>query len=151
MTHRWMWAIALTTLMTSCSSGTTATQQEVKETMATLEDTLWSLHTLNGREAGAGADGRRVDLMLESESGRAAGFSGCNRYTGGYTIEEGEDGTARLRFGPAAGTMMACPEGMELEREYLQTMGRVSGYRLRGEDLELLEGDTVVATFRRTF
>ncbi len=115
---------------------------------AQLQDTVWQLHTLNGEEAGAGAGGRRVDLLLESDSGRASGFSGCNRYTGGFTVEQGDDGPAGLSFGPAAGTMMACPEGMELEREYLQALARVTGFRLRGDNLALLDGDTVLATFK---
>jgi heat shock protein HslJ len=47
-----------------------------------------------------------------------------------------------------AGTMMACPDGGELERNYLQVLGRVNAFRLEGDTLSLLAGPEVVATFR---
>jgi putative lipoprotein len=112
-----------------------------------LEGTRWGLEVLNGRPAPAGAGGKPVDLTLDPDEGRAAGFSGCNRFTGGYTLEQRPDGSPGLSFGPAAGTMMACPEGMELEREFLQTLPKTTGYRLRGGRLTLLADGAELATF----
>jgi heat shock protein HslJ len=60
---------------------------------------------------------------------RVAGRSGCNRFTGGYTLT-GES----LRFGPLASTMMACPEPqMALERQFLDTLEQVSLFAI-GDD-----------------
>ena len=60
----------------------------------------WVVQALGGT-ALAGA-GRRPDLTFGPE-GRAHGSSGCNRFAGSYGLS-GEG----LRFGPLAGTRMAC-------------------------------------------
>jgi heat shock protein HslJ len=52
-----------------------------------------------------------------------------------------------LSFGPLAGTMMACAEGGDLERRYLDALAGVTAFRLEGEVLSLLSGGEVVATF----
>ena len=44
--------------------------------------------------------------------------------------------------------MMACAEGDVAERAYLQTLGGVDAYRIRGSTLALLKGSEVVATFK---
>ena len=43
---------------------------------------------------------------------------------------------------------MACPDGGEVERQYLQALGRVDNYRMEGETLTLAAGSEVVATFK---
>jgi heat shock protein HslJ len=44
--------------------------------------------------------------------------------------------------------MMACPDGADLERNYLQALGRVTAFRMEGDTLSLLAGSEVLATFR---
>jgi heat shock protein HslJ len=39
-----------------------------------------------------------------------------------------------------AGTMMACPTGMDLERRLLESLEKVEGWRIRGSHLEMLDG-----------
>jgi putative lipoprotein len=113
----------------------------------TLEGTTWILRTLGSSHAVTGADGRSLDLQLVAAEQRAAGFSGCNRYTGGYSLEgESEHGTP-LSFGMMAGTLMACPEGGGIEQPFLQMLGTVTAYRLEGEVLSLLADGEVVASF----
>ena len=52
------------------------------------------------------------------EGGRVSGFSGCNRFTGGYTVDRD-----RLTIGNLAGTMMACPEpAMAVEKAFLSAL-----------------------------
>ncbi len=113
-----------------------------------FEGTVWELQTLAGEAAPAGAGGKTVDLQFLAEEKRAAGFSGCNRYTGSYDPEGASEHGSSLKLGPMAGTMMACPEGTELERNYLQALGRVTGFRLDGDTLSLLAGPEVLATFK---
>ena len=113
-----------------------------------LEGPRWVLATLGGEAATTGAGGKPVDLEFLSAEARAAGFSGCNRYTGGYSREGASEHASPLSFGNLAGTMMACMEGDELERSYLQMLGRVDGFRLQGDTLSLLAGPEVLATFR---
>jgi heat shock protein HslJ len=38
-----------------------------------------------------------------------------------------------------AGTMMACPTGMEQEQRFLQAIEKVESYRIRGSHLEMLD------------
>ena len=113
-----------------------------------LEGARWVLDTLGGEAAATGAGGRAVDLEFLAEDQRAGGFSGCNRYTGGYRRDGASEHAGPLAFGQMAGTMMACQEGDELERAYLQMLAQVDGFRLEGEVLSLLRGPDVLATFR---
>jgi putative lipoprotein len=113
-----------------------------------LEGTVWVLQTLAGEPAPAGAGGKAVDLQFLADDKRAAGFSGCNRYTGGYDFEGVAEHGSPLKLGPIAGTMMACPDGADLERNYLQALGRVTAFRMEGDTLSLLAGSEVLATFR---
>jgi heat shock protein HslJ len=44
--------------------------------------------------------------------------------------------------------MMACAEGMETEKAFLEALGRVSGWKIAGQQLELLDtAGNVVARF----
>jgi putative lipoprotein len=113
-----------------------------------LENTVWVLATLAGEPAPAGAGGKTVDIQFTGDDKRAAGFSGCNRYTGGYARDGVSEHGSPLKLGPMAGTMMACPDGGDLERNYLQVLGRVNAFRLEGDTLSLLAGPEVLATFR---
>ena len=91
------------------------------------------------------AKGNGVTLAF-MEDGKVGGSSGCNRYTGGYTIEGGHS----LSFGPLAGTRKMCPPPlMELETLALETLSAVEGVYVRdGSTLELYGADeTLLATF----
>jgi heat shock protein HslJ len=44
--------------------------------------------------------------------------------------------------------MMACPEGLEAEKAFLEALPRVAGWRIKGVHLEMLDaGGAVVARF----
>jgi hypothetical protein len=82
------------------------------------------------------------------EDGRVGGSSGCNQYTGSFTIQGGHS----LSFGPLAGTRKLCPPPlMELEQLTLQTLEAVRGVYVRGGSrLELYgEDEMLLATFAR--
>ncbi len=62
-------------------------------------------------------DGVRQTLTFDSD-GSVYGDSGCNRFTGGYTIK-GD----RIKIGPLASTLKACPEPiMGAEMAFLTTL-----------------------------
>ena len=84
-----------------------------------------------------------VTLRVEAD-GKLGGFSGCNRYFGQWTEQDG-----RVSFGPMGSTRMACPEpAMALETRYLGAMGRVAGRRFEDGDLLLLdESDRSILRF----
>jgi heat shock protein HslJ len=62
---------------------------------------------------------------------------------GSYTLKGSE-----LTFGPVAGSMMACVDGMDLEREFLEALPRVAAWRVAGVHLELTDArGAVIARF----
>jgi heat shock protein HslJ len=109
---------------------------------AMLESTEWSLLELDGKTA-IGAGQRPLTLKLDPAAKRAAGFAGCNQYSGSYELS----GTS-LKFGPMVMTKMACSEAMDTESAYAEALGKVTGWRITGGNLELLAGETVVAKYR---
>lgn len=116
---------------------------------ASLDETRWGLETLEGEPAGTGAGGKQVDLEFMPQEQRVGGFAGCNRYSGSYSREGSTERGASLAFGEnMAVTMMACPDGMELEQRFLKVLARVDTFRLDGNVLTLLQGAEQLATFR---
>ena len=76
-------------------------------------------------------EGRGQTLRLDN--GHLSGYSGCNRYVGGYVL----DGD-RLTLGPIATTRMACePEAMEAEAEFLSALGAATRLVTSEEELVL--------------
>ncbi len=75
-------------------------------------------------------------MVLTSEGAQVHGFSGCNRFTGSYELNEGQ-----LRFKPLASTRMACMDGMEQEQRFLEALGEVVRFTLSGDNLALYTGD----------
>ncbi len=108
---------------------------------------VWILETLEGETAPLGSRSQPIELQLDAAESRVAGFSGCNRYSGGFSGDGKSTHGTPIKFGPMAGTLMACPDGGDTERRYLQALGRVDAYRMEGEKLVLLSGADVVATY----
>lgn len=101
-----------------------------------LRGTYWKLVELDGAPVGPFGDRRREPhLVFATDEERVSGSSGCNRFTGGFTID-----AAKLSFAPLAATKMFCFEGAELENRLFAALSTVEGYRLAGSTLELLLG-----------
>ena len=95
---------------------------------ATLENTYWKLMRL-GSEL-------EPHFILQPDQKRVAGSGGCNRMMGSYTL----DGS-KLTFSQMAGTMMACAQGMDVERAFHAALPRVASWRVDGEKLELFDAE----------
>ena len=76
--------------------------------------------------------------------GRYSGQAHCNRYTGGYLRPE----PGRLTISGGATTLAACPPP-SVAGEFMQAIGTVTGYEVRGEELRLSFGDGGMLTFAR--
>lgn len=98
-----------------------------------IEGPMWLL-----TDAGDGADASAADSTLTFQGGTASGNSGCNSFTGSYTI----DGDS-LTFGNLASTAMACadPAVDELETVVLAGLGATKSYKMVGETLVLEDAD----------
>jgi heat shock protein HslJ len=101
-----------------------------------LGDTTWTVVELEGRPIdGDGAP----NLVLDLEESRVTGFAGLNRLMGTFSLAQDE-----LEFGLLATTLMAGTDtAMELERRFLDTLARITSYRLDGRSLDLLADDEI--------
>jgi putative lipoprotein len=90
-------------------------------------------------------DTRRAEITFTTEGG-AHGTSGCNRFMGGFTLAG-----AALRFGPVAGTRMACePPAMEQEHRLHEALAATRGWRMDGATLSLTDASgTSLLTLKR--
>lgn len=101
-----------------------------------LTETYWKLTEIDGQPAALGAGERELHMVLTSEGNHVRGFSGCNRFTGSY-----EQNESQLRFKPLAATRMACREGIEQEQRFLDALGSVMRFSIRGDSLTFYTGD----------
>jgi len=113
---------------------------------AALEGGSWTLTELNGKAFAAPASGRGAPILaFDAAKKSVSGFSGVNRFFGGYT----RDG-AKLKFGALAGTEMAGPpEAMQAESAYHAALASVTGWQIADGALALLSEAKVVARFTR--
>ena len=77
-------------------------------------------------------DGVRQTVTFDDQ-GRVFGDSGCNRFTGGYTVKS--DGT--LKVGPLASTMMFCEGKMDAEQIFLNKLQNAVGYHATDTKLKI--------------
>jgi copper homeostasis protein (lipoprotein) len=111
---------------------------------ATLENTSWKLTGLGDSPVRAPSPQREAYFLLDPANHRVSGSGGCNRLAGSYELNGDQ-----LKFGQMAGTMMACPEGMDTERAFLQSLGQVTRWKITGQSLELYDADgKVLAKFK---
>ena len=103
---------------------------------APLETTYWKLTRLGDRPVIVAVKKSEPHFVLDSKTKRITGSGGCNRFTGSY-----QRNADRLTFGKIAMTFMACPEGMETEREFMAALEQVRSWKIFGEDLELFDGN----------
>lgn len=71
---------------------------------------------------------RKPVLHLEPAKGRAAGTTGCNRFSGAVTL-----GAGTIQFGPMTLTKMFCPG--DGEQRFLEALQQVNAYVLEGTSL----------------
>lgn len=103
----------------------------------------WTLTELRGK---AVTLQRAPFIEFNAQGGRAAGFAGCNRFSGNYKLTG-----AALAFGSAVATRMACPgEAMSVEDSFLKMLSEVASHQLTGSELKLLSsGGQILAVFRK--
>jgi heat shock protein HslJ len=111
-------------------------------TNTTLEGVSWRLSTLAGKAPQLATAASRP-VTVRFEAGRVSGFSGCNTFTGSYTI----DGD-RVTLGRLATTMMACPEPeMALESAFHSALSGTVHYSIHADQLRLIAASGTVLVF----
>lgn len=104
-----------------------------------IADIEWHPLTIGG---GGVPDGAAAVIRFQQD-GTIAGNTGCNRFTGTYSLEG-----SRIDIGPLATTRMACPDmAMELEDRILASLDSVDTFDRSGATLTLRDASgTVVAS-----
>lgn len=105
-----------------------------------LEGSRWIATMINNGRGGVASlvEGTVVTAEFGTD-GRVAGSGGCNRFSGGYTLQGNS-----LAIGPVASTKMAClePEGVgQQESAYFAALARVASWSFRDDRLQLRDAD----------
>lgn len=79
-----------------------------------------------------------ITLAFDAKENRASGFSGCNRYSGSYTLDHNQ-----LRFGAMMSTKMACADDARnrTEQQFLEALAHVDSYAYEQETLTLYDAN----------
>jgi len=131
--------LALALLMVQCKA------THVSTSKPSFENTHWRLSEMNGNPI-ITLDGSRdvyIAMALEKGQKRITGFAGCNSLTGGYTLSED-----KVKFVIATTKKMCPEEQMAVEDFLLKALSSATSYKIEGDVLELLEGETMLATFK---
>lgn len=102
---------------------------------ASLEGTLWELHTfVEGDAATSLVDG--TEITAQFANGQVSGTAGCNQYSGTYTLEN-----TTIAIDLESFTMMACPQSvMQQEDTFVMALESSSQLGLEQDQLTLIHG-----------
>ena len=141
-TYNSMLFTALLIAVASAGCSTSARKEVAQATPSTLLDTHWRLMQVGEVVVPNPAGSRQVYFSLQSQNSNVVGFSGCNSMFGHYVLAGGQ-----LKFDQMGGTKMFCDVRMELEQRFLAMFQYVSGWKIAGNTLTLLnvENGTVAA------
>jgi heat shock protein HslJ len=104
---------------------------------ASLENTNWNLARMAGKDVAA-SDAQRIPyIFLDPAGDRLSGSGGCNRLSGTYRLDK-----QTIRFGPTGLTMMACPTGMDREKDFMEALGATRQWKIQAHELEFYDQDS---------
>lgn len=99
-----------------------------------IENTTWIISTMEGKDMSQSeTKGKDVHFILHTEGLRVSGYSGCNTFTGTYTLEDGN----RISFSKMASTRMMCPDSKINESQLLGIFELADNYTLNDGKLSL--------------
>lgn len=137
-------AVVVTLLtMTACNSNEPQPPASSSDEVTyELAGTRWALMQLGDKPVTISDGGREAYIVLNSTDGGVVGYAGCNRISSKY-----KQTGAQLSFGDVIATRMFCPD-MPTETALLDAIKATAGWRIKGSQLELLNGQqTPVARF----
>jgi len=113
---------------------------------AHLENTYWKLAEMNGMPVETPDNAREVHIVLSAEKDEkhVKGFGGCNGLGGSYTVEGN-----KIKF-QVLSTKMFC-DRMEVENYLTKALGDADTYQIKGETLELFQGNTFLIRFNSVY
>lgn len=141
-------ALVMTSMLMSSSlliSGCQVTDSEAKAAnheaqlqqtvaKASFENTQWQLSEIAGEKVLLQPQQKPINMTF-SEQG-VAGFSGCNRFNGGYKTSNDA-----IEFLPMMSTRMACHDDDNREMKFFMTLDKVKHFNVAGKQLKLQADD----------
>lgn len=122
----------------NCAQGPIAAAQPLLET-------VWQLVSVNGALAQGVVLGQPAHLRLR-KGGKLTGSTGCNRLQGSWQL-----GPDKISLGRIVSTRAICHAAMTVqEHAMIDALRTARQYRQVGHQLELLQGDQVLARFVAT-
>ena len=117
---------------------------------ASLTNTYWRIHSLEGQAVDPTEGRREPHLLLRGADGeqRYSATVGCNQMAGSFALE-GET----LTFGEGIATRMACPPPLDqLEERLARVLAATRGWRIEASTLELAdESGSPIALFEAVY
>jgi copper homeostasis protein (lipoprotein) len=101
-----------------------------------IKDNRWKLVRLGDEPVVTGRNQREAHIVLRSKDRRITGTGGCNSFSGSYEIE----GDA-IDFGALATTMMACPDGEDVDLALVAALEKAATFQKTPHHLELFDTD----------
>jgi copper homeostasis protein (lipoprotein) len=98
-----------------------------------LEGSRWVLVRIGEQQIMAEEGKAEPYIVLQSTTKQIVGHAGCNRFSGGYSIQ-----SDALKLSEITTTRMACPE-LETENSFLNGLEAVTHWRLMDNQLVLLD------------
>lgn len=92
----------------------------------------WELNELFGNTVQAADYMKGLPSLAFSDDGKLSGSTGCNQFSGDYTLEG-----AAVKVNPGAMSKMACPG--DGEALFLNGISKVAGAKIDGDKLALLD------------
>ncbi|MBZ0098806.1 MAG: META domain-containing protein [Taibaiella sp.] len=111
---------------------------------ATLENTYWALHEMDGKTVETPANEREIYIKLVEKKSLLEGYGGCNIITGSYDL-----GKEYLTF-EATATLRACDD-MTKENYVFNALNNTNRYELNGQHLLLFNGTYLLAIFEARY
>jgi heat shock protein HslJ len=128
--------MAASVCLGGCRTTRNATQSATQEQRTTasadnaLVEKYWNLLELNGTPVTGGA--KEAHIIFHAADSRFSGNAGCNTFSGSFTARD----NARIELSQAVSTRMMCLD-MQTETRFLEVLGRVDGYAVKGDTLTL--------------
>jgi len=126
--------LVLLLILSSCSS------LNKVNPLSLLTNNSWALSSLKGKGIALDQAAGAVPSLNFLEDGKLAGFTGCNNFSGNFSLE----GSA-VTLDPGALTKKACP-GSD-EQDFLSALGNVNQLKVAKDKLTLFDGATELMSF----
>ena len=108
----------------------TSTEKTMTTVEKSIENTKWLISSLEGQDL---TGEQEIYFILDAETNRVSGKSGCNTFMGTYTIEEGN----RISFSELGSTRMMCPDLKINEAEVLSVFELADNFTVSDGTLSL--------------